>query len=72
MQILALGHADIIDMHLDENNNLRAYVIDTYDFNEDDPDWRVNWAYNIQEHGLITNYYTITEISVPADIWTRI
>ena len=69
---LALGHADIIDMHLDENNNLRAYVIDTYDFNEDDPDWRVNWAYNIQEHGLITNYYTITEISVPADIWTRI
>lgn len=69
---LSLGHADIIDMHLDKNNTLKAYVIDTYDFNEDDPSWQVEWAYNVQEQGLITNYYTITEISIPVEEWTRI
>ena len=69
---LSLGHADIIDMHLDKDNTLKAYVIDTYDFNEDDPSWQVEWAYNVQEHGLITNYYTITEISIPVEEWARI
>ena len=59
-------------MHLDKNNTLKAYVIDTYDFNEDDPSWQVEWAYNVQEQGLITNYYTITEISIPVEEWTRI
>ncbi len=69
---LSLGHVDIIDMHLDKNKNLKAYIIDTYDFNEDDPSWQVEWAHNVQEKGLITNYFSVTEISVPVSVWGRI
>jgi len=62
---LSLGHADILDMCINEAGELTALVLDTYDFNEDDPDFKVEIAHNVQEHGLLTNYYTLTFIKLP-------
>ncbi len=69
---LALGHADITNLHIDAEGNLKGYVIDTYDFNKDDPMWQVEWAHNLQERGEITNFYTINVLSIPKEVWTQI
>ena len=66
---LALGHIDIIDLRLDSDLNIRAHILDTYDFNENDPNPAVEWARNVQEHRLLKNYFTITEISIPFAKW---
>lgn len=41
------------------------------DFNENDPDWKVEWAYNIQKNKLLTPFYTLNVIIVPLDVWFR-
>ena len=64
---LALGNADIYNAYIDEAGNFRAYVIDTYDFNKNDPRWTVEWAYNVQQNGLITNFYTVNTILIPRE-----
>ena len=64
---LALGNADIYNAYIDEAGNFRAYVIDTYDFNKNDPRWTVEWAYNVQKNGLITNFYTVNTIVIPKE-----
>ena len=61
---LALGHVDIYNARIDRDGNFRALIIDTYDFNEKE-DVKVETARNIQEYGLITNFYTINIIVVP-------
>ena len=40
-----------------------------YEFNEDAPNWKVEWARNLQERHMLTNYYTITELSIPIQKW---
>lgn len=62
---LALGHVDIYNARIDMDGNFRALIIDTYDFNKADPDWRVEIAQNVQRNGLITNFYTINIIVIP-------
>lgn len=64
---LALGNADIYNAYIDEAGNFRAYVIDTYDFNKNDPRWYVEIAYNVQQNKLITNFYTINVIFIPKE-----
>ena len=66
---LALGHADILNAHIDNNGNIISYVLDTYDFNENDLDWKVQVAYNIQKHGLITNYFVLIPVVIPKEVW---
>jgi hypothetical protein len=56
---LALGHADILYTTLTENGDLYALVLDTYDFNAGDPDWKVRIARATQDGGIIRNYYTL-------------
>lgn len=63
----ALGNADIYNAYIDSDGNFRAYVIDTYDFNKNDPRWAVEWAYNVQKNGLITNFYTVNTIVIPKE-----
>lgn len=63
----ALGNADIYNAYIDSDGNFRAFVIDTYDFNKNDPRWTVEWAYNVQENGLITNFYTVNTILIPRE-----
>ena len=67
----ALGNVDIIDIKLDNDNNLIAKIIDTYDFNKDDPDWKVQWARTVQDAKLLENYYEIIVIKVPYEIWVN-
>lgn len=64
---LALGNADIYNAYIDEAGNFRAYIIDTYDFNKNDPRWYVEIAYNVQQNKLITNFYTINVIFIPRE-----
>lgn len=68
----SLGHTDVIDAYIDANGNFNAKVIDTYDFNENDPDWKVEWAHNVQEKGMMTNFYTINIIFIPAKEWVKL
>lgn len=68
----SLGHADIIDAYIDANGNINAKVIDTYDFNKGDDDWKVEWAYNVQQKGMVTNFYTINIILIPAKEWVKL
>ena len=39
--------------------------MDTYDFNEFDPDWKVHIAYHVQKEGLIENYYILIYVLIP-------
>lgn len=68
---LSLGHADVLNAFIDSNGNLNAIIADTYDFNKDDPDWKVEWAYNVQENNLIENYFVLCIISIPFLQWIR-
>jgi len=68
---LALGHADIYNAHIDTEGNLVAFIIDTYDFNKDDPMWEVRVARNIQEYGLLENYFEIIFIIIPKEEWVK-
>ena len=62
---LSLNNIDIIDAHIDTNGIFRAYILDTYDFNPNDPDWKVEWAHNVQKFKLITPYYIIIILEFP-------
>ena len=37
----ALGKVDILDMHINKEGDIEAYVLDTYDFNEGSSNWLV-------------------------------
>ncbi len=66
---LALGKADVLNMYMDSEGNIHAQIFDTYEFNEDDPNWMVALARNSQEHHFLRSFYTITEISIPVPRW---
>ncbi len=65
----ALGHADFVYTYIEESGNLCTVVMDTYDFNKFDPDWKVQIASMAQELGTIRNYYEIIIIKTPEYIW---
>ena len=58
----AFGKVDILDLHINKDGDIEAYVLDTYDFNEGSTEKFVQKARNAQEHNLINNYYTLTKI----------
>lgn len=66
---LSLGNADILNTYINKNGDIVSIVFDTYDFNPDDPRWEVEWAYNVQKHGLLTNFYTLNIIVIPKEEW---
>lgn len=65
----AYGHADILYTYIDKSGNLNSIVFDTYDFNEFDPDWKVQIARIAQEGKVIQNYYTLNIIKIPFKQW---
>ena len=62
---LALGHADILYTTMTPEGDLYALVLDTYDFNANDPDWKVRIARAVQDAGCLRNYYTLNVIFIP-------
>ena len=65
----ALGNVDVINIHLDDMNNLWMLIVDTYDFNKNDPLPIVQKARKFQEQGLIENYYSIIPVKIPPEKW---
>ena len=68
---LSIGHADIIYIHIDENWNLNLIVLDTYDFNKNDPDWKIKIARRIEESSIIREYYTLILVRIPFYLWLK-
>lgn len=64
---LAIHRCDIVDIYLDNKNTIHAKVIDTVDYNSNEP-W-VKWPHEVQEYGLLENYYVIVEIEYPYEKW---
>ena len=58
----AFGNVDILDLHINNEGNFEAYVLDTYDFNEGSSNWFVQKGRLAQEKGLINNYYTLVKV----------
>jgi hypothetical protein len=68
---LSIGHADVIYIHIDKNKNLNLIVLDTYDFNKNDPDWKVRIARQVEESGIIREYYTLILVQIPFYLWLK-
>lgn len=65
--VLAIHNCDIVDIYLDNKNTIHAKVIDTVDYNSNEP-W-VAYPHAVQEYGLLENYYVIVEIEYPYEKW---
>lgn len=65
----ALGHADILYSYIDANGDFHSVVMDTYDFNPNDPSKVVRMARTAQEAGIIRNYFTLCLITIPFSDW---
>lgn len=65
----ALGHADILYSYIDANGDFHSVVMDTYDFNPDDPNKLVQMARAAQEAGIIRNYFSLCIINIPFSKW---
>ena len=61
---LAIHGCDILNIRVD-NGVLRATVVDTWDFNKNDK--KVEIPRELQDAGVIENYFTIVEIAEPIE-----
>lgn len=64
----ALGRADILDTYVNTNGDIVSFVLDTYDFNKGEG-WHIERARDVQEHGLLNAFYSITILLVPKEQW---
>ncbi len=69
--LLTIKKADILDTYINKNGDIVSFVLDTYDFNADDPDWKVEWARNVQEKGLLSKFFSLTIIVTPREEWLQ-
>ena len=67
----ALHNVDVIDTYVDSMGNLHTKILDTYNFNPNETDWKVKTARELQEKKKIQTYYTIIEIMIPENIWVN-
>ena len=67
----AIHFSDIVDIHIDNQLNLHAKIVDTYDFNDEGYFSLVGQARILQQHGELETYYTITDILIPNEIWKQ-
>ena len=55
----AIGRADVPIATLDNQGNLTAIILDTYDFNEGSTNPAVQYGYKVQNAGIGLNYYSL-------------
>lgn len=67
----SLGHADIVYAHINKQGYLKLIILDTYDFNKDDPDWKVKIARQVEEAGIIREYYTLMLVEIDMNTWLK-
>ena len=68
---LSLNNVDILGTHVDRNGDLVSICFDTYDFNKNDPDWKVRVAYAAQRGKIIENFYNLIIIKIPKSQWEK-
>ncbi len=66
---LSLGHVDIPYMFIDKDEQLCSIVLDVYDFDPNDRDWKVRVAADTQTAGITRKYYSINIVKTPPQIW---
>ncbi|MBD5403095.1 hypothetical protein HDR58_09945 [bacterium] len=64
----SIGHTDIVYSYIDKQGNLISVLLDTYDFNKDDKDWKVQIARQAQDLETIRTYYEIIITKTPKSI----
>lgn len=67
----ALGKVDIMNTYIDGNGNIISTVIDTYEFNPNDPRVLVRMGKSAQDGGLSKPYFTVIAIKIPKAIWLQ-
>ena len=65
----ALGNVDVINIHLDDMDILWMLIVDTYDFNKGETNILVKTGRELQDAGLIENYYSIIPVKIPPEKW---
>lgn len=59
----SVGHVTLYKPKIDANDNFSTRVVDYYDFDKSkDINVPNNWAYGLQEKGIMKNYYSIADI----------
>ena len=66
---LAIHRADIVDIHLDDNDIIHLKIIDTVDYNFGEKE--VEELRELQENGFLENYYIIVKIAVPLSDYNK-
>lgn len=61
----ALGHADIKNMHINENGDIDLFITDVYDFNPNSKNDLIQVGRERQEKGEITPYFIIYHVIIP-------
>lgn len=64
----SIGHADIVYSYIDKQGDLNSVILDTYDFNKNDSDWKVQIARQSQDLRTIRNYYEIIITKTPKSV----
>ena len=67
----SLGHADILYAHINKHGYLELIIFDTYDFNKDDTHWLVRMARQVEEAGIIREYYTLILVEIDIYTWLK-
>lgn len=68
---LSLNNVDILGTHVDKNGDIVSICFDTYDFNKNDPEWKVRIAYAAQYGKVIENFYNLIIIKIPKSQWEK-
>lgn len=56
----ALGKVDVLSARL-KNGYVDVTILDTYDFNPNEDNWKVQKGYSVQKAGLLNPYYTVVK-----------
>ena len=62
--IYAIKKFDILFANINESGDLNLVILDTYDFNKNDSDWRVKIARTVEDAGIIREYYILILIRI--------
>ena len=54
----AFGKVDILSAEL-KGKDIDVILLDTYDFNPNEKNWKVQMGYSVQKANLLNPYYTI-------------
>lgn len=68
---LGIRRFDIPYMYIGSDNNLYTVILDVYDFDNNDSDWKVRYAAYSQDAGYAGRYYLIMISKTPQKVWQK-